>query len=92
MPSFIDPGAGLNQLDFSQDSDFIFDSIFTYHPDDISQENGTSVASGLGLDTTESGPIVRLYGSQQRHVSPRRFHNLPIILFALPAQQSDPTS
>ena len=65
MPSFINPGAGLNQLDFSQDSDFIFDSIFTYHPDDTSQENGTSIASGPGSDTTELGPIVRLYGSDR---------------------------
>jgi len=61
MPSFIDPGAGLSQLDSSQDSDFMFDSVFTNFQS--SPENGNSLEPGLDTYFTQSIPTVRLYGS-----------------------------
>lgn len=41
-PSIILPGAGLSQLDFSQDSDFIYDSLFTSSVQLDSQSSGNS--------------------------------------------------
>jgi hypothetical protein len=63
IPSFIDPGAGLSHLDFSQDSNFIFDSVFTdFQP---SPENENSLESGSDTYSTHLSPTVRLYGSDE---------------------------
>lgn len=63
IPSFIDPGAGLSQLDFSRDSDFMFDSVFTNFQS--SPENGNSLESGSDTFSMHFCPTVRLYGSDE---------------------------
>ena len=63
-PLLIDPGAGLSQLDFLPDSDFIYDSLFSnsIQPDNQSSAN----ISHLEPETPKRvGPIVRAYGSEE---------------------------
>ena len=63
-PSFIDSGAGLSQLDFLPDSDFIYDSLFSnsVKPDSYSSGN----ISQPELKTPKRvDPFIRVYGSDE---------------------------
>lgn len=64
-PSFISPGAGLSQLDFSQDSDFIYDSLFTSSVQFDGQSSGSSPQSRPDSLPERASPIVRVYGSDE---------------------------
>lgn len=63
IENYIDPGAGLSQLpDWFQDSDFMFDSLFTapYFP----EISDTEYESEARLPPVEKPiPVVRAYGS-----------------------------
>lgn len=62
IQSYIDPGAGLKQLqDLFQDSDFIFDSLFTSECSDPTNADTTSEASFVTLSAQI--PMVRVYNS-----------------------------
>lgn len=64
-PSFISPGAGLSQLDFSQDSDFIYDSLFPSSVQFDGQLSGSSPQSRPESLPERASPIVRVYGSDE---------------------------
>lgn len=64
-PTFISPGAGLSQLDFSQDSDFIYDSLFTSSIQLDGQSSGNSPQSRPKALPKRASPIVRVYGSDE---------------------------
>lgn len=64
-PTFINPGAGLSQLDFSQDSDFIYDSLFTSSIQVDGQSIGKGSQSRPESLPQRANPIVRVYGSDE---------------------------
>ncbi|CAF9943450.1 MAG: hypothetical protein ALECFALPRED_000394 [Alectoria fallacina] len=64
-PSFISPGAGLSQLDFFQDSDLIYDSLFTSSVQPDRQSSDSSRHSRPTSLPKRAGPIVRVYGSDE---------------------------
>lgn len=63
--SFIDPGAGLSQLDFFPDSDFIYDSLFASSVQLDIQLSGNSPQSVPKSPPKPAGPIIRVYGSDE---------------------------
>lgn len=63
--TFISPGAGLSQLDVSQDSDFIYDSLFTSSVQLDDQSSGSSPQSKPKSLPKLASPIVRVYGSDE---------------------------
>ncbi|KAI9815782.1 MAG: hypothetical protein M1827_002178 [Pycnora praestabilis] len=60
VPSFIFPGAGLRHLDLSQDSEYIFDSIFSAFP---SERQGSASDASPTLQSESTSPVVRMYGN-----------------------------
>ena len=63
IPSLISPGAGLSQLDFFPDSDFIYDSLFAGSVQSDGQSSGNSPQSGPKFPPKRANPIVRVYGN-----------------------------
>ena len=61
---FIDPGAGLSQLDFLPDSDFIYDSLFSNSVEPDSQSSG-NISQSEPKTPKRAGPIIRVYGSDE---------------------------
>ena len=60
---FIDPGAGLSQLDFLPDSDFIYDSLFSNSVQLDNQSCHNSSRPESEPPSKHAGPIIRVYGS-----------------------------
>ncbi|MCJ1301783.1 hypothetical protein MMC08_004584 [Hypocenomyce scalaris] len=65
VPSLINPGAGLRHLDFSHDSDFIFDSIFSAHTDYTLPDVGSIDNRSADSYSEQALLIVREYDSDR---------------------------
>lgn len=64
--SLVAPGGGLKQLDLSfEDTDFIFDSIFTTRQDSNDSGYDTSDHAGTCSESEQSHSFIRVYSNEE---------------------------